>query len=62
MQPTWTITGQRPDSRGVLQTAVSQSFDTKRKAVNAMMADREPKTAITRIGHSYLFTARKDGK
>jgi len=36
-----------------------QEFATKREAVNAIEAQRQPKTQINRIGHHYNFAVRK---
>lgn len=46
----WTITGMRNGNIGVKET-----YHTKRGAVVAMMAQRQPSTAIQRIGHQFIF-------
>lgn len=43
-----------------LATFAKLDFDTKRKAVAAMIADREPKTPIVRDLHDYVYTKKKD--
>lgn len=51
----WTIQGKLDNVVYPLQ-----EFDTKRKAVLAMQSQRQPKTAIYRIGnHHYNFTVNK---
>jgi hypothetical protein len=53
MQPTWTIQAKRGESVQPIR-----KFATKREAVSAMEADRQPKTAIVKDGHHYAYTAR----
>ena len=54
----WTISGYRPSDKGYIYSP-TQEYPTKREAVTAMMASREPKTAITRVGHAYTFQLTK---
>ena len=51
----WTIQGTREKTTYPIET-----FKTKRDAVRAIEAQREPKTPIYRIGHHYNFTVKKD--
>ena len=55
----WTISGYKTSPKGYLWTP-SQTFATKREAVAAMMSSHEPKTAITRTGHDYVYQMVKD--
>ena len=55
---TWTITGYRPSEKGY-QYLPTREFATKREAVSAMMSEREPKTAVLKVGHAYTYQARK---
>ncbi len=54
----WTATGYRPGDKGPMW-GPTQSFDTKRAAVAHVEGNREPKTAIVRNGHAYIFQSRK---
>lgn len=54
MDQKWTIQGQRGEARYPVR-----EFDTKRQAVKAMEADRQPKTQINRIGRHYGFTVKE---
>ena len=51
----WTIQGLRIKDKSIVQ-GPTQTFDTKREAVDAMMQQRQDKTAIFRNQHSYTFT------
>lgn len=49
----WTIQGKRGEA-----TFPIREFATKREAMTAMEADRQPKTEIRKQGHSYIFTMK----
>ena len=54
MAEQWTIQVIAKDNQRTVGT-----FETKREAVAAMMAMREPKTRINRIGRNYTFQEAK---
>lgn len=50
----WTIQGQQGEIKYPIR-----EFDTKRKAVTAMEADRQPKTQVNRDGRNYKYQTLK---
>lgn len=50
----WTLCTKTSDGK-YLQTV--GTYESKAKAVAAMEAIRQPKTAVTRDGHTYVFQA-----
>lgn len=50
----WTIQGQRGEARFPVR-----EFDTKRKAVTAMEADRQPEDASESRRRNYRFTVKE---
>lgn len=50
----WTLVQSVSEKTAFAQRTVGE-FATKREAVQAMEALREPKTRVTRVGHAFVF-------